>query len=350
MRAAVIVHGPEAVDTGLAESVISYLEREYEVTAVMSGYTGVAAVIDAGLEGRIDISQHHVPSVTIRRLAPGCDLVVLVNSAKDAESALRFGGIVSGRAGAIAVPLVQVDAEMVLPWNGGLLEAALLAEALDRPMIVPCIRTDREQEDWRRLGGVHPGENVWINGVVVGKATSSDVLIACRGGRLAAEGIALKETGVRRLGSFDVTSAHVRSGVTRRTSAVPRQMKRAIGGQGRLIDHSAEKAVMTCREAAYVVTVGDDTSRSAASLLYRFGVKVLAITDGDEDGICPEGISAEGSMEMRMVPGTDDIVGAEVRENAFGGGDRSDLSFEDMVLRIREIAGERLLWAKGRNH
>jgi hypothetical protein len=127
-------------------------------------------------------------------------------------------------------------------------------------------------------------------------------------------------------------------------------MKHASCGQGRLVDHSAERAVMTCRDAAYVVTVGDDTSRSAASLLYRFGVRVLAITDGDEDGICRDEMAAAGSIEFRMIPGTDDVVGAEVREKVFCGGDRSDLSVEEMASRIIAIAGERLLWARGRNH
>jgi hypothetical protein len=349
MRAAVIIHGPEAVDTGLSLQVIEALRGRYEVRAVMSGYTGVAAVVDAGLEGVIDIREHHVPSVTIKKMAEESDLIVLVNSAKDETSALRFGGIVSARAKEVKRPLVQVDEMMVLPWNDSMLEAVLLAEALDRPMIVPHISGEDEVEGWRRIGGVRIGENVWVNGVVVGKATSEDVWIACEQGRLAAKGIVLKETGVRRLGAFLPASAHVRSGVTRRTTARPRQL-RAKNGPGRLIDHSAERAIMTCREAGYVVTIGDDTSRAAASLLYRFGVKVLAITDGDEDGICREDLAAEGSVEMRMVPGTDDIVGAEVRDAVFQGGDRSDLPFPEMARRVCAIAGDRLLSVRERKH
>jgi len=198
MRCAVVVHGPEAVDTGLALRVLELLESEYDVRAVMSGYTGVAAVVDAGLQGRIDIREHHVPSVTLRRLAPEVELLVLVNSAKDEGSALRFGSIVSSRCADILVPLVQVDALMVLPWNDALRQALQLADALGIPLMVPTRTPDEEEEGWRRLGGVHPGENVWINGVVVGKATSEDVRIHCEEGRLQAHGIALKETGVRR--------------------------------------------------------------------------------------------------------------------------------------------------------
>ena len=347
MRCAVVVHGPEAVDTGLALRVLELLESEYDVRAVMSGYTGVAAVVDAGLQGRIDIREHHVPSVTLRRLAPEVELLVLVNSAKDEGSALRFGSIVSSRCADILVPLVQVDALMVLPWNDALRQALQLADALGIPLMVPTRTPDEEEEGWRRLGGVHPGENVWINGVVVGKATSEDVRIHCEEGRLQAHGIALKETGVRRLGAFVAATAHIRSGVTRRTAAIPRQIPSVGGEEGRLIDHSAEEAITTCRDAAYVVTIGDDTGRAAAALLFRFGVRVLAITDGDEDGICPEVLSTTGSMELRMMPGTDDIVGAEVRQKLFSQGATS-LRFGEMVDAIVCIAGDRLLWKSER--
>jgi hypothetical protein len=349
MRAVAIVHGPEAVDTGLALRVIGVLEREHEVRCVMSGCTGAAAVVDAGLEDRIDISEHHVPSATIRRLAPSCDLIVLVNSAKDIESALRFGGIVSARAGDVRIPLIQIDAAMVLPWNGAVLQAISLAEALDMPMIVPERVADERREGWRRIGGVRAGESVWVNGVVVGKATSKEVWISCREGRLVAEGMALKETGVRRLGDFILATAHVRSGSTRRTSALPRQAPHPTGMEGRFVDHSAEAALTTCRGAAYAVTVGDDTSRNAAALLYRFGVKVIAITDGDEDGICSEDVSASGSVEMRMVHGTDDIVGAEVKEAIFNGGESATMPFHEAAAEVERIAGQRLLWKRWRN-
>lgn len=348
MRCAVVVHGPEAVDTGLALRVLELLDEDYEVRAVMSGYTGVAAVVDACLEDRIDIREHHIPSVTLSDLASEADLLVLVNSAKDETSALRFGSIVSGRVGLLTVPLVQVDATMVIPWNDALPQAYHLAEGLGLPLVVPAPAAREAEDGWRHLGGVHIGENVWIDGVVVGRATSDDVRIRCEEGRLQAQGIVLKETGVQRLGAFLPATAHVRSGVTRRTAARPRQITFGKGRAGRLIDHSAEQAITTCRDAAYVVTVGDDTGRAAASLLYRFGVRVLAITDGDEDGICTESLSAFGSVEMRMLSGTDDIVGAEVREAVFLGRESTLLSFDEMVCAVLRIAGDRLLWTRER--
>jgi hypothetical protein len=78
-------------------------------------------------------------------------------------------------------------------------------------------------------------------------------------------------------------------------------------------------------------------------------VRVLAITDGDEDGICTEVLSTFGSVEMRMVPGTDDLVGAEVRQAAFPERETSPLTLEEMRRVVLQIAGGRLLWERERN-
>ncbi|MBM4237646.1 MAG: DUF2117 domain-containing protein [Euryarchaeota archaeon] len=112
-----------------------------------------------------------------------------------------------------------------------------------------------------------------------------------------------------------------------------------------LIDHSAEDSVYRCRETWLVVAVGDDTSRIAGNLLYRFGVPIVAIRDGDEDGICAESQLAEGSIALRFRKNTDDIVGQRTREVIFGGGDFIDqrVSPGAMARRIRDIASDLLL-------
>ncbi len=345
-----VVHGPEAVDTGLASDLIKILKEKGEVRAVMSGYTGVAAVIDAGLEDIIAIDRHRIPSVTIIEEGGDADAIFLANSAKSLESALRFGSIVHQRVeGRLTRPLVQVDQEAVISWNpegDGL--ARWLSEVLHRPYqrgrVDLASRSRSPQNEWRELGGVLPGENVWVNGVVVGKATSDRVMIGRDGaGHIIAQGIELKATGIARLGIYDQHKAHVRSGVVRRTM-VPvrvRQGKRSSGTF--LIDHAAERAIYHCRDASLVVTVGDDTSRTAGSVLARFGVPIVAIVDGDEDGISTDHALAEGSIVLRMRSGTDDLVGADVREIVFKGRNWLDASIDptEMARRIVDIAKER---------
>ena len=349
MRFAIVLHGPEVIDVGLAKKVIGLLEEQGEVTAVMSGYTGVAAVIDAGLEGKVDISRMRKPSTELMDLSRSADFLLLVNCAKTRESAMRFGSMVISRCGRrIDKPLVQVDDGILIDWNGnGGDFARLLVNRLELVPVPPSTTSSSKviEDGWRWLGGVIPGENVWINGVVVGKATSESVWISKdERNRIIARGINLKEPGVRRLGDFDVSSAHVRSGLTRRTSARPRSIDSVKNGTF-LIDHAAEEAVYNCRSAGLVVTVGDDTSKITGALLYRFNVPVVSITDGDEDGIAREKLMVKGSVTIRVQAGTDDIVGAEVKEALFNGGKciSGTLKALEAATLIMKIAGDRLI-------
>jgi hypothetical protein len=349
VKFAVVLHGPEVVDVGLAKKVIELLEEKGQVTAVMSGYTGVAAVIDAGLEGKVDISRMRKPSVELVNLSRSADFLLLVNHAKTRDSAMRFGSIVFSRCGSkFNKPLVQVDDGILIDWKGDGGEIArLLASELGLVPTSPSTTfPPKEIEDgWRSLGGVIPGENVWINGVVVGKATSENVRINKDGrNRIIARGIDLKETGVKRLGDFNVRLAHVRSGLTRRTTAHPRAIDSVKKGTY-LIDHAAEKAVYECRSAALVVTIGDDTSKIAGALLYRFNVPVVSITDGDEDGISKEKLMVKGSVTIRVQAGMDDIVGEEVKQALFDGKEciSGSLKALEAATLIMKIAGNRLI-------
>jgi hypothetical protein len=85
---------------------------------------------------------------------------------------------------------------------------------------------------------------------------------------------------------------------------------------------------------------------SSDLLLYRFNVPIVAITDGDEDGISSEELMTKGSVVIRVQAGTDDIVGREVHQVIFHGKDRiegrpSPISIAKEVMRI---AGDRLTW------
>jgi hypothetical protein len=345
-----VLHGPEVIDTGLAKHVIDLMSKEGQVDVIMSGYTGVAAVIDAGLESVVDISRMRKPSQELSRLSHSNDALLLVNCAKSRESAICFGSIVYSRCKErVKKPLIQIDDGFLIDWNridegmarhlaGELgLELLLGNEILDEVV---------KEGERRRIHGVVPGENIWVNGVVVGRATSRAVTLRKgRDGRLEADGVDLKPTGVNRLGDFDLFKAHVRSGITRRTKTTARSIDSKKSGAF-FIDHSAEAAIHRCRNAALVVTVGDDTSKIAGSLLYRFNVPVVAITDGDEDGISSEELKVKGSVVIRLRAGTDDIVGREVHESIFHGeghieGNPSPNSIAQEIMRI---AGERMKW------
>lgn len=346
-RIAVIVHGPEAVDTGLASEVISNASDLGQVRAAVGGTTAVAAVIDAGLEQVIDIGSRELPSAAIGRVSGSSDLVLLVNQGKDRESSLSFGRLVMSKV-TVPVPVVQIDDGMCILWAGRdqdlegfgpLFKGEILDLRHDRP----------EQYDERRmLSGVRPGENVWMNGHVIGRAESSEVILRqSPDGSLVAEGMRTKPTGIERLGRFDLRTAIIRSGQVRRTRAEPRSLA-SKGTAVCLIDHCAEESLFRCRDAAYVVTVGDDTSKIASALLYRLGVPVIAITDGDEDGISFEELLFPGSYYFRLAPGNDDQVGAEIARSLFSEGHRTmiRMKIEEMAARVRAACGEKLLWER----
>ncbi|HUL38936.1 MAG TPA: DUF2117 domain-containing protein [Methanomassiliicoccales archaeon] len=355
MKFAVVLHGPEVVDTGLAMRVIGPLSKEGRVEAVMSGHTGVAAVIDAGLEGLVDIKRTRKPSQELARLSGSNDVLILVNYAKNRESALRFGSIVYSRCKkSVDKPLIQVDDGIIIEWNGkDMAITRRLASDLDLEILAGNEPSDEDEADegQRRILGVIPGEHIWIDGVVVGRITSTEVkLRKGESGMLEAEGVELKQTGVDRLGDFDLVKAHVRSGSTRRTAAKARSIDTKKSGAF-FIDHSAETAVHKCQNAALVVTVGDDTSKIAGSLLFRFNVPIVAITDGDEDGISSEDLKAKGSVVVRVRPGTDDIVGREVHRTIFHGKGRiqGNPTPSSMAEEVVRIAGERLVWCSVRD-
>ncbi|TFG56668.1 MAG: DUF2117 domain-containing protein [Methanomassiliicoccus sp.] len=348
MRMAVVVHGPEAVDSGLALEVIRRAAMLGDVRARVGGATAVAAVIDSGLEDVIAHDSRELPSTTIRQMAADADVVVLVNYGKDRDSALGFGRLVMAKVLPISAAVVQVDNGLSIIWSADdpLLPRILplmIGEVLD-------LRGSVETIDLtvRRLSGVRNGEFVWINGHVIGRALRDEVVLSqTPSGELRAEGLTIKPTGVERLGDFDIRTAIVRSGQVRRTSSRPRSL-RSLGSTVCIIDHCAEESVFRCRDASYVITVGDDTSKIASALLFRLGIPVIAITDGDEDGISKEEIFYPGSFLFRLEPGNDDLVGAEIKERCFVRADRIPLSMkiEEMAALVRTVSGKRLLWER----
>jgi hypothetical protein len=350
MRIGIVVHGPEAIDTGLLQKVMKIAkEKSATVKTIMSGYTGIAAVIDAGLENLIDIDQRVVPSEALLMLDKETDVLILVNYGKNRESIIRFGEIVYSKVkDKLEKPLSQIDNGVMIEWKHAEIPIIIeIAERLGLERIeAPKISTSTKDEKWRTIRGIVPGENIWINGIVVGKAISSEVAIARNEkGRLIARGIQLKQSGVERLGTFDPFTARVRSGVVRRTKATPRSLAKKERKGIYLIDHATEDAIYSCRNARFVITVGDDTSKTAANVLYRFGVPTIAITDGDEDGICDERIFYPGSIVMRLKSGFDDLIGNELKNLIFKNSNMidDDISLERIARVIRKLAGDSLI-------
>ncbi|MBI0584250.1 MAG: DUF2117 domain-containing protein [Methanomassiliicoccus sp.] len=349
MRFGVVVHGAEVIDSGMAVRIMDRLEEEGEVVATLGGAMGTAAIIDAGLEDRISIVPRQLVSNALPLLDRTCDATAVLNWSKSRESGTGFGSIVFGRVSTkLSSPLAQLDRDFFIEWVPSLPTplASLINElGLERVTAAPPAEMGK---DVRRLHGVRRGENIWINGTVVGRATSSDVTVRLVDGELRFENVEVKHHGLEKVRVTDVGKAVIRSGSVRRTRATPRIAPPSPGDRIILVDHRAEDAIFRAKGARAAITVGDDTTRISTSLLARLGVPVIGIVDGDEDGICVDRASAPGSVAIRLRPGNDDQLGDAVRRTVFNGADEmlyaGDL--RELADTIAVMAGNALIDVK----
>jgi hypothetical protein len=353
IKIGVVVHGPEVVDSGNALLVLKRLESLGRVTAVLGGTMGRVAVIDAGLEEVIEISQRRTPSQSIRSMQSFADLVVLLNQAKTRETGLAFGAAVSDHA-CVTLPVVQVDC-------GGLFVTSLsgvddqyartIADILGLELLAqpanPMSIIRQGNLIKRSLTGVLPGELISINGIVVAKATSNRVEIHFSKGKIIDFiGAKPKIHGIEKLQMIDCEKAIIRSGDIRRTEgelkAKPKPGDSEHNGLGAvIIDHCAEDAFEMARDVCVAVTIGDDTTAIAADILARLGVPIIGVVDGDLDRLSHKTAKLMGSVLIRVHQGFDDIIGKQIKDEVFMGNSHASMKPGELLERITEIAGSR---------
>jgi hypothetical protein len=354
-RIGVVIHGPEVIDSGRAKEVLDAVLPMGDVTSVLGGTMGRAAVIDAGLENLIDISSNHKPSMSIIDLEFSCDVILLVNEAKSRQSALAFGALVYERAGHISIPLFQIEYGAaddhrcsIIPWtvhSHPLMD--LLKDKLNAGFLHPLrdIKNITTSGDIirRRVADVKPNEYVTINGTVIGSALSSDIEIISRSGKIIElKGGRLKPHGVEKLDMVDLSRAIIRSGPIRTARVAPRVLEHCASGYAVIIDHLAEKTFEIAVSADLAVVVGDDTTAIAGDLLTRIGIPMIGIIDGDKDGLKKNSHVPPGSVIIRVMADNDDIVGKKVKDTIFKGKERmlvGDNGFPGILSDVLDLAG-----------
>ncbi|MFA0833594.1 MAG: DUF2117 domain-containing protein [Methanobacterium formicicum] len=336
MNIGVVVHGPEIVDSGYALKFIDFLEDYGTVRARLGGTMGRTAVIDAHLEDKIDISQKLFPSQSVDKFNDEeCDVIFLINYGKSSVTGHAFGYKVYHNCQG-QPPLIQMERPgeedgSVVAWREDL---GNLAEDIAKKMVLQLVTPETIKnrlfsEDpchevsttlCRKIAGVSPEENIFVNGIVVGKSTSSDVAIVAENGMITQIiGGELKEHGAEKLGPIELEKAIVKTGLLRKSRVKPRILKSEkskVTFTVSYLNHAAED-IYRLKNADMVVTVGDDTTLVAADILYRFNVPIIGITDGDLDKVVEEGFKAEGSMIVELESGWDDLVGDEIFSELF---------------------------------
>jgi hypothetical protein len=302
-----VVHGPEAFDTG---DVAWLIGRIHPRAVLVAGVMARTAAEESGLPV---ICTDERPSAVLRSLT---GRAVLVNRGKTPESGRIFGEIVAGRIGP-EQGMVQVEcsSNTVICWNhadDGLARDISRATGF---FLAVAASTGQPQGGVREIRGCIPGEAVFVNGIVIGTATAETVVLSHSTGDIeAVSGLAPKPHGLEKLlraGVPDIETAWCKSGMVR--TAPPRQGRRAVGpGRVVVIDHCGHTLYREIGKGVCgILAIGDDTTAICGHICAHAGIPVFGVVDGDADAIVQAGY-APGSVVVEVVDGRDDDVGRDL--------------------------------------
>lgn len=210
---------------------------------------------------------------------------------------------------------------------------------------------DTEFYEYRKIHGVSIGDNIFINGHVVGKASSNNLVLITKD-KILVEilGGSVKEHGVNKLGKIDLDNVIVKTGLLR----VSDKIKPRILDENSNFLHDEDCSYETLEyeetylkvgfvnHVAYdvyrfktcdlVVTIGNDTTLVSSDILYRLNIPIFGITDGDLDKVVEKAFVNENSTVVEVQSGYDDIVGDHVYKELFN---------EEIMLKIPYDANEK---------
>ncbi|KKG13422.1 hypothetical protein EO98_16785 [Methanosarcina sp. 2.H.T.1A.6] len=381
MQIGIVIHNLQLMDSPqTVKDILTLISRENCINACLCGTLGKVAAIDAGLESLIDIKQFLKPSACIESLFESNDLVCLLNHGRELQTGRTFGRIVvSHIQNPEKKPLIQIerpgclDGELI-PWNRAAdpyakkLSGLLNLKISPPPMPVNTIETSNQGRHVLRRISTFPGANIMVEGIVVGKATSSEVTLVSENGFLTSiEGGNIKEQGIEILHKHgervpvDLSGAWVKTTASRKSPDVCKslmecktegiakttslkksflQEKTPEGGvKVILIDHCAEHSFEMMKGTGLAITVGDDTTELAGNIFSRFGIPILGITDGDCDELATAVSYAPCSLVLRLKPGKDDEFGKKLQQDIFSGEHAAFFEdIESLKLRIINLA------------
>ena len=211
---------------------------------------------------------------------------------------------------------------------------------------------------YRKIHGVSPDENIFINGIVVGYSNADSIVLIARDGMIVdiINGT-IKYHGLKKLGPVDLERIIVKTGLLRKSEDVnPRILshndiyvkdteRNLYSGEisedeysfkVAYVDHAAYD-IYKFKDFDLVVTIGDDTSLVASDILYRFNIPIIGIIDGDLDKVVENGFVNEKSIFIEVASGFDDIVGQYINEEIFMSKDTFEMPFDEEANSVEEF-------------
>ena len=327
-----VVHGPEIFDSGDVEWLT---ETVLPKRVIVAGVMARTAAEESGLPVEF-VAQP--PS----RVICGLDgQIFLANLGKTAISGKAFGNIVASRLGESGLVHLECSSRTIYCWNNGNKKLAGILAGLTGFEEMSLRSTVHLKENVREIQGCIPGEAVYVNGIVIGRATANVVVLQSTGSVIEPlHGLDPKPHGLEKLSrgrDFDISTAWCKSGPLR--SATPR-VKDRVRCKGRVlvIDHCGHELYARIPEdCCGVLAIGDDTTGVCGHICSHRGIPVLGIVDGDRDVIVPSAF-APGSVVMEMTAERDDDAGKEIAKNVPG----VPIIWEEWVDEIIRYLGTRI--------
>ena len=323
-----VVHGPLAIDAGDLADLVARLDPARITVA------GVMARCAAEEHGLAACWTAERPSAVLGRDPDA----VLVNRGRDPVSGRVFGEEVARR---IDRPLVHLECadRVVIAWNGA--DGRPLARRLGWPLEEHRAVPAATGGNCRTIRGCRPGDPVMVDGIVVGRATASEVRLVSDGETILAEaGCTLRAHGVeklRRRGPIHLSGAWCTAGTLR--DARPRRGgRRPRTGRVLVLDHDAVALYRgLAGDVCGVLAVGDDTTAALLHLGVHLDLPVFGVTDGDGDGLVA-GEGAPGSVVVRTNGERDDELGRELAGRLDGG----PVDWDRFVADLLRYLGDRV--------
>ena len=347
MKIGIVLHGPQVIDSGYARTILEKLAIYGDITATLGGTMGKTAVMDAGLDDVINIQCNLRPSKLVEQLMHKCDIVFLLNHGKNLFSGRRFTSIVAGNILNLNMkPFIHIERpgcsdEEMAPCNPKAIphvryfSKILGIKSCGNEFYASLIEVETDGSYCTRyLSGVNAGENIFINGIIVGKALTDNVSVIFKDGMLfSIDGGRLKDHGAEKLHGYenkiplDLKKAWIKSGELRDSN--PNTINwgdnfrknNTSGTRTVLIDHDAKNTFEYIFGSDPIsdsaITIGDDTTAIAGNILYRFSIPLIGIVDGDQD--C-EGFMNDlypASTVIVVKQGNDDIIGRRIKKDLF---------------------------------
>ena len=222
---------------------------------------------------------------------------------------------------------------------------------------------------YRKIHGVSPDENIFINGIVVGYSNADSIVLIARDGIIVdiINGT-IKYHGLEKLGPVDLERVIVKTGLLRKSDDIsPRILSHEEISikdternlySGEISDDDYSFKVAYVDHAAYdiykfkdfdlVVTIGDDTSLVASDILYRFNIPIIGITDDDLDKVVENGFVNEKSTFIEVSSGFDDIVGQYINEEIFLTKDTMEIPYDEELHSVEEF--KNIIFEVFKNH